>query len=369
MFPIIASIDDILHAIEADPQFRVAKQSNDTSIICYMLQDEETFVGQNANFKRECRGITFGDDGKILSRTLHKFFNVGESEDTRPDNIPWENITRVTSKEDGSMITFVLLPDGEVVGKTKKTFESREAIAATEFLKAHPEKYEWVKNRLQQNITPIFEWTSSRFPIVLQYKEDQLTLLQIRGNLTGEYATAEQFEVMRESGTPFPIVENQLAKFTASGNLREALLSAAQTETGIEGWVIQDDVGNIWKIKTEWYMKLHRSVVLTRWRDIARTVLDDQSDDLKSAFALAGRDIAPVVLVENSIFSTIKGKQNACQKAVLGWEKSTQKQFALAHSSEPDFSLLMRTFNKQEINWIEWYKKYHLSSWSLDVVI
>jgi hypothetical protein len=101
MFPIINTIADLLPHIKNNPQIRVKTEDNGMTVVCYMLQDEDTFAGVEEEYARECRGITFGPDGKIVARTLHKFFNVGEREDTQPHALQWAKVVRIMDKRDG----------------------------------------------------------------------------------------------------------------------------------------------------------------------------------------------------------------------------------------------------------------------------
>lgn len=115
MFPAINHINEILPYVEGNSQFRVAVQPNGYTVVCYMLQDENTFAGENEHWTRECRGITFAPNGKVASRTMHKFQNVGESDATQPDQIPWDKITRIMDKRDGccSEETILITEDGK----------------------------------------------------------------------------------------------------------------------------------------------------------------------------------------------------------------------------------------------------------------
>jgi T4 RnlA family RNA ligase len=390
MFPVINALDDLLSYIEGKDQFRVQEQSNGTFVVCYMLQDEDTFRGEHDRWYKECRGITFNSDRTIASRTLTKFQNVGECEETQAHNIPWDRIVRVMSKEDGSMITFVKLPDGSIVGKTKKTFTSAEAVAATEFLNKDPKKVQWVRERLDAGLTPTFEWTSPRFPIVLLYEKDELTLLHIRENVSGRYLQEWEFRLGAGSMSafaedcPFPIVENLINEFEDAydGAVFDGpsaldtcvswkkLEQAALTREGIEGWVIQADDGRMWKIKTSSYVSLHHSVTFTRYRDVARTVLEDKSDDLKGAFALTGRSIEPIIEIENQIFNTIsKAQEYVDTHTGLGKGfNRTVKDMALALKGDQMFSQIMRVFKGQEVNWNEWYLKNHIDDHTLEVI-
>lgn len=131
MFPTIRHITDLLPQIEGKEGIRVRKEDNGFTVACYMLQDEDTFSGDNSAYALECRGITFGPDRKIVARCLTKFFNIGESAAVAPENLIWEHVTRVMVKRDGSMVTPVWV-NGELTFKTKKAFMNREAQLALE---------------------------------------------------------------------------------------------------------------------------------------------------------------------------------------------------------------------------------------------
>jgi len=367
MYPTIYKLSDLVPFIESNPQFRIQEQPNGYTVVCYMLQDEDTFRGENEAYAQECRGITFDREGNIASRTLHKFENVGQSDASQPENIPWNRIVRVMDKRDGSMITFLEI-DGQIVGKTKKTFTSNEAIAATEFLNKDPVKVAWVRDCLRQGFTPTFEWTSPRFPIVLTYNKDELTLLQIRHNESGMYPMFTLLNPNFQSEVPFPIVENLLKP----GMDPRDLLEQAKTAEGIEGWIIQDDNGRMWKIKTLWYVKLHNSVTFTRWRDIARTVLADEADDLKAAFTMTGRSIEPILEVERKIHAYIAEQEAGLKKIVEEGRGLPGLEMHTKHHDHPRIKQIMRVHrgaNPDEINWRDIYLKERIRDWNLEVIV
>lgn len=382
MFPTINHIDDLLPHIENNPQIRVKVEPNGYTVVCYMLQDEDTFSGANAEFAAECRGITFRPDGKVAARTLHKFFNVGQEDSTRPENIDWHRVVRIMDKRDGSMVTPVLTPGGGAVFKTKKTFSSKEAEAATILLhdvSNDQVELEWVKAVMRAGLTPTFEFTSPKFPIVLLYEQEELTLLHVRENNTGRYLSEDELNMLNP---PFRIVENVIEQFSwvmadagipTTYEVRWDLLKkAAETREGVEGWVIQFVNGDMVKLKTQWYCDLHHSVTFTRWRDIARSVVADQSDDLKAAFAMTGRSIEPILQVERNIKRLIEhASARAWTQVEEGRSKSfTVKDMALALNKHELFNQIMRMFRGGEVNWMEWYEKNHLDTdWSLEVVV
>lgn len=371
MFPKIEHLDDLLPYIKNNKQIRVMPSAATGHIIVsYMIQDEDTFAGEHEHYERECRGITFHPDGKIASRTLHKFFNIGQRDDVQPEVLRWQDVTRIMVKRDGSMVTPVAVDKyGNFNFKTKKTFTSNEAQNANRICSG-ADKYNWVKKLLLDGFTPTFEMTSPKFPIVLVYEKDELTLLHVRENITGRYLSEREIRALTP---PFPIVENVMSRFIDDGvssNLVswDKLKSYALTATGEEGVVIQFGQEMI-KLKTVWYCELHRSVTFTRWRDVAHSVVADQSDDLKSAFTLTGRDIAPIIKVEQVVKAKTEAARMEVEKAVLTNAGADAKTMALKFKDHHLFGQIMATFRGKQIDWMAWYEKNHLDAdWPLEVV-
>jgi T4 RnlA family RNA ligase len=275
------------------------------------------------------------------------------------------------------MVTPVLCADGSVKMKTKKTFTSNEAITATQLLHAVDNgqvELEWVKKVLSMGFTPTFEFTSPRFPIVIKYDKEELTLLHVRENASGRYLTEGELVALVP---PFPIVTNLIEHFKVGiggGFSRvdwDLLKEAQETMEGLEGWVIQFKDGNMVKLKTKWYSELHHAVTFTRWRDIARVVCEDKSDDLKGAFAMTGRSIEPILQVERWISGQINLSRGAAvmhAEAGIKYGK-TAKEMAMLNKDHPLFGQIMRIFRGQEVDWMDWYVKNRLDDdWSLEVV-
>lgn len=381
MFPTITTLDDLLPHIEGNKQIRVKTETNGMIVVCYMVQDEETFTGDKEEYARECRGITFHPDKTIAARCLTKFFNVGERDETLPENIDWTQVVRVMEKRDGSMVTPVLV-NGAIRCKTKKSFETKEAALADELIYQSNDHYNWVKKLLLDGFTPTFEVTSPKYPIVVRYEKDELTLLHVRENITGHYLSDRELQSL---SCPFPIAPNIISEFMSGGCGFDGCFSfvdwerfehAAQTTEGIEGWVVQLASGEMFKIKTKWYCDLHHSVTFTRWRDVARTVCADQSDDLKAAFRMVGRDVEPILIVERKIKAQIDALRNHVE-SLVAYAKvhcPTAKDAALRYSPggqmpSEHFGLIMRMYRGQEINWMEYYEKHYLENdWGLEVI-
>ena len=74
-FPVIRHIDDLLEHVAHLTYLAENEKPNGTRVVSYIHTDADSFANE---WERECRGITFSKEGHILSRTLHKFFNLGE---------------------------------------------------------------------------------------------------------------------------------------------------------------------------------------------------------------------------------------------------------------------------------------------------
>ena len=123
VFPHITHINDVLPHIEGRKEFRVMEKEGYT-VIHYMVALEETFKWDENDpigsaIRRECRGISFDKEGKLICRKYHKFFNVGEKEETQLNKINLYEPHIVLEKLDGCCDedTILITQDGEMTIK------------------------------------------------------------------------------------------------------------------------------------------------------------------------------------------------------------------------------------------------------------
>jgi len=241
------------------------------NIFCYMITTPDLFKNK---LERECRGVVFDNNGVCVCRTPHKFFNIGEREETLPENIKWDKITYVSNKVDGSLLTPILI-DGSVFWKTKKSFFSP---MAKEIQKAWNNKEEWIY-KWKQNIwdfwlaneTPYFEYTSPDNRIVLDYGEEKtLTLLGSRHNITGDYFVNEDNCVN--------IKINNYNDF----------IKETKELTDIEGYVLYSSNGECYKIKTSWYMDRHHLLSSISYKNIVDFIIEEKIDDVIAELRIKG---------------------------------------------------------------------------------
>lgn len=364
-FPIINHIDDLTKHVKHKPEIRFRDEDHNTTVVCYMISGDDTF---NDEWSRECRGITFcNDTGKVIMRTMHKFFNMGERESTRRENLPWGQVTQIMDKRDGSMISGCF-HNGEILIKTKKSFTSEVALMAKEFIetdfddRTSPRNYKgFIAECTGYGWTPSFEYTTPKQRIVLPYEADELVLLHVRDNVTGEYIpysgmTTDTvhggmydmdrvFNELSRLITEFVIPVVETKKIVHSNPDIDALVNFLNTAEGIEGSIIQFHDGDMVKLKTPWYLKLHRAVTFVRERDIARLVLDETLDDVKNAMAELNVNIDGILAVEKRVVERLTGIVDDTELLAASDPELSMKEWVLKHRDNVYFHLACRAKN------------------------
>lgn len=354
----ITDVEKFRAAVAHKEEIREADLGHGCTSFCYMISGPETFDSAEA---RECRGIMFNAQGQVNGRPLHKFFNVNEREETLLQNLDWSKVVRVMDKRDGSMIHTVSTVDG-IILKSKKSFESDVAKAADDWMNNQDglHVFRLALRMSAMNKTCIFEWTAPNARIVLFYPEAELTLLHIRDNETGEYMEAED---LRKWAAEFHVkVVEEVNEFYINGKFDiQLMLNAATTREGKEGWVVQFENGEMCKIKTEWYLNLHRTIVFLRERDIAELVIDEKIDDLKSIFSSSGMSIDKILEIEKRVLVLFIDTQEQLNNLVAKANSfESRKEIALALKEHPLFSLMMQEYSGRTPNIKEFIKKKYL---------
>ena len=376
----ITSLSEFRNAVASKDEIREAQIGTCETSFCYMIAAENTFDSPEA---RECRGIVFNHfRDVVVGRPLHKFFNVGERESTRAENIDWSKVIRVMDKRDGSMIHTVWSAEYGLRLKSKKSYDSDVAKAAENWM--HSEEGRGVHQfclRMQAlNKTAIFEWTAPDARIVLLYTKPELVLLHVRDNVTGEYMRPEDLHtwaneygvrVVDEVDDFFDIVEvNEMGcLFDTRFNVQK-MLEAAKTREGIEGWIVQFEDGDMVKVKTDWYLRRHRAMTFLRERDIVELVLDEGIDDLKSLLVTEGVDVSEIIRIENEVVEQLRNVRHLVEETIKNEGHRDRKEFAIefskTHADFGWFGLLMTRYTSKEPDYKEWYRKWVLKDkWTL----
>jgi RNA ligase len=277
-FPTIRHIDDVLPHIEGRDEFIVAEREG-YSVINYVVAMADTFNMTDPDdlggaIRRECRGLIFDHDGNLMSRPFHKFFNVNEREETQTHEIDMSQPHVIMEKMDGSMIRPILV-DGYLRLATKMGV-TNVAMEAEAWLAAQDSEYkEWLHAYMANGYTPIFEWVSPFNQIVLAYEIEDLVLLAIRDNVTGEYI--DLAEELTEVRCPFTVVRSY---GSMEGNILE-YIDRQRSAEGREGDIIRFADGHMLKVKNDWYVRIHKTIDrITFDRNIVDLIINEEVDDV-----------------------------------------------------------------------------------------
>jgi T4 RnlA family RNA ligase len=226
----------------------------------------------------EMRGITyvFNTDGSLFNRhiLLDKFFNLNQVESSVYSVVKDFKIRSIHNKEDGSVASFVKLPNGRVLGKSKMSFDSDQAVGINRIYNTNADVKNFVDWTLDNGIDAVFEYVSPMNRIVLRYLQEELILLRMRDNKTGEYLDLNKY--LDKIGSI------KIAPFE-TGTLDE-LIERSKIEIDKEGWIVLFENGVMIKLKTEWYFLLHNLLTedVTRENVLIDYILKDEIDDVIS---------------------------------------------------------------------------------------
>lgn len=271
-FPKIHTIQDVLPHIEGREEFIVAEREGYT-VINYVVAMANTFDMTGPDdlggaMRRECRGLIFAADGNIMSRPFHKFFNVNERAETQTHEIDMSQRHVIMEKMDGSMIRPILV-DGYLrlatkMGVTHVAMDAEAWLAAQD-----PSLKEWMRQCVEDGVTPIFEWVSPLNQIVLAYETADLVYLGSRDNVTGEY--------FMFADVPFNIV----ARYgSVEGNIVDYVARQREAE-GREGDIIRFADGHMLKVKNDWYVRIHKTIDRIVFdRNIVNLIINESLDDV-----------------------------------------------------------------------------------------
>ncbi len=310
------------------------------SIFNYRLAQYSDFnepIESKPNLKAfEMRGLTFvfNKDGSLYKRfvLLEKFFNLNQVSDSMYSVIKDYKIRYVNNKEDGSIASFVKLPNGKVVGKSKMGFDNDQANGINKIYKTNPDVKSFVDWALDNDIVPIFEYVAPHNRIVLRYSEEELILLRLRDLNTGKHIDIKDH--LDKIGSI------KIAPFEDDDTL-DGLIEKSKTEAEREGWIVQFDNDHMVKIKTDWYCQRHGLLTNDIYREhiIIGYILDDKIDDILGQIP---EDEKEAHLRIQKIISIVK---RAVNKKVVEIQ-SAYNDFVKSGSDKKDYALNHRIGNE-----------------------
>ncbi len=202
-----------------------------------------------------CRGLILDGKGNVIAKPFKKFFNIGEyGEPTNLGKIPNYTWFDKWEKLDGSLGILYRMPNGEFRIATRGSFESEQAIKATEMFNKH---FLFPGLVFSDNFTYLFEIIYPSNRIVVDYgKEEKLVLLAVKSKVEDyEFTYEELLRFASEWEIPLTQYYGRV-----SYNRHAFLKIDSDIPEGDEGFVLKFDNGLRVKIKSEEYVRLHRIV-------------------------------------------------------------------------------------------------------------
>jgi T4 RnlA family RNA ligase len=279
------SFDECLRAIEGRREFRVTEKDG-LRIVNYDFCFGATFPDPDGaateeerrllQIRRECRGIIFDAAGKLVCRRLHKFMNLGQTEET--SSVALEERHVVCEKLDGCMISAMLVRGEPVLVSKNGPTELSERIVRCATGDWRGLARQW----LGRGWTPTFEWVDPESPIVLKYARPELWLIAIREMSSGAYAPQRTVEA---AAAEFGLAcAPALWNSEKEGPLDlEKLRARIRDAKDSEGCVLKLEESGRWlKLKSDWYFAQSKSALQlpSSERQLWRLILDGTLDDL-----------------------------------------------------------------------------------------
>jgi T4 RnlA family RNA ligase len=297
----------------------------------------------------EMRGLTFvfNKDGSLYNRyvLLEKFFNLNQVPNSMYSIVKDYKIRYVNNKEDGSIATFVKLPNGKILGKSKMGFDNDQANGINKIYKNNPDVKSFVDWSLNNDIVPIFEYVAPHNRIVLRYSEEELILLRLRDNKTGKHIDIK--EHLDKIGSI------KIAPFEDDNTLDD-LIEKSKTEVDKEGWIVQFDNDHMLKIKTDWYFQRHGLLTNDIYREhiIIGYILDDLIDDVISQIPEDEKEShMRINKIISIVKSTLRDKVDEINLAYKEYVESglSKKEYALKNKTNPNFPFVMNLDKAEQL--------------------
>ena len=345
-FAYFTHIDDVLPAIKNSPEFIVVEKDGYT-VVNYVVATQDTFpdihnmltlhgvVEPESNaIRRECRGLVFDLEGKLINRRYHKFFNVNERDETAIHAIDWSRPHVILEKLDGSMVSPCYV-NGHLRWMTKMGITDTSMEAET-FVASRPDYAELAEYYLNAGYTPVFEWCSNKNRIVLDYPVDRLVLTAVREIHSGNYLLQDALEAIGERYG----IEVVKAYDVSSSKHPSHIIDMVRAAEDAEGVVVRFDDGHMVKIKSDWYVRIHKvKSLLGQERDVVALILNNELDDMLPV--LPREDVERVEKFQKVLTEKLRHESAFIHTLVkIYTSKYDRKTFALEHG--PKMNALWR---------------------------
>lgn len=222
-----------------------------------------------------CRGLIVGPDDAIVSRSFSKFHNINceYMPETMLENLP-KTLPSITKKMDGSLGVYWKYAGQDGIS-TRGSFTSDQSKWASHRMvniisQLNTDWWQW-----PEGYTPVFEIIYNENRIVVEYPFEDIVLLALINNETGEELSRDWLYVaaMKNNVT---LVEQCYSE------LEVCLANNLPNEEGyVLTWPVQGKPPLKVKVKFEDYVKLHRTVTGMNPKTVWEMLSNGQDAEVK----------------------------------------------------------------------------------------
>jgi len=291
----------------------------------------------------ELRGLTFvfNEDGSLFKRYLlmKKFWNINQVPESLYDTIKNYKQISAYNKEDGSLISFIKLPNGKVIAKTKMGFDNYQTEEAERIYYSNTKIKDFVNKCLANEIVSMWEFVSFKNRIVINYDKPNLILIKMRDNNTGQYLDLEDYR-----NDDFDVVNQE--NITVDDAIK-----LSYTLTNKEGWVFTLEKSNgeqlMVKQKTQDYFDRHNLLTneMNREDYVIKAILNNEIDDILSQLTENDTDKKEFINNIESVIVDFLNEREAELINLIDKYNGDKKDFALRYKKDKNFGLSMIVIN------------------------
>ena len=274
-----------------------------------------------------CRGLIADQQGAVVARPFHKFFNLEQVEQL--PNEPFE----VYEKLDGSLGILYWIDDEPYIA-TRGSFDSTQARVATQLLRTYD------LSNLDRRYTYLFEIIYPENRIVVDYGERrELVLLAIIDTMTGDEHPVHDIG--------FPIA-------TKHDNISDVPSLQALDWDNREGVVVRFASGLRVKVKCAEYVRLHRLLTGVTEKMILEEYLMTGADMTALLERVPDEFNAWLQQTVQHFRAQYDAIEHAARRIFAATTATTRKEYAVVFTQSAYSAILFRMLDRREYTQLIW---------------
>lgn len=289
---------------------------------------------------------------RLAALPMHKFFNLHENPFTM--DLDLSTIKSVMIKEDGSLISSFLDHNFNLALKSKQHVASSQVQDAMIWLDLENNVgfKAAISKATMSGITVNMEWVAPSNRIVIGYKKSNLVVLNCRNIYTGEYVDIPDY------------LSQYAVKCVTVGDGKD-FCATAVNEVDKEGYVVTLADGTWFKLKTSWYLTLHRvKDNATSPYGLFEAIINEASDDIRAMLFDDELIIRKLDLLESIVVHKFNHLVSTVENFYADHKALPRKEYMILAKNQNDnlMPLYVNKYLGREVSYKEFVLKY-CKSW------